>query len=170
MTADEQEEIFQSWIAKHLGLMIKIVRSFASETADQEDLLQVMLVNLWSSVVSFRGDSKEITWIYRVSFQTAMVWERGERRRRKHHSIYKKYIEEQKNCFHAPQNRDDELVEQLYSAIRQLPKVEASIAIMHLDGLSYRDIAMVLGITENHVGVKLTRIRAELAKRFTESQ
>lgn len=150
--------------------MIKVVRSFAPDVADQDDLLQDVLINLWSSIVSFRGDSKETTWIYRVSFQTAMVWKRGERRRRKHQSIYQKYIDEKKSQFDERPTRDDELVEQLYSAIRQLPKVEASIAIMHLDGLSYRDIAMVLGITENHVGVKLTRIRAELTKRFTESQ
>jgi RNA polymerase sigma-70 factor (ECF subfamily) len=62
--------------------------------------------------------------------------------------------------------RDDELIEMLYTAIRQLPKIEASITLMHLDGLSYRDISEVLGITENLVGVKLTRIRSELSERF----
>ena len=58
------------------------------------------------------------------------------------------------------------MIEQLYAAIRQLPKLDASIAIMHLDGLTYRGIAQVLGISENYVGVKLNRIRKELAERF----
>lgn len=34
---------------------------------------------------------------------------------------------------------------------------------MHLDGLSYREMSEVLGISENHVGVKLNRIRKQLA-------
>jgi len=62
------------------------------------------------------------------------------------------------------QTRDEELVQQLYVAIRQLPKLDASLALMHLDGLSYREMSEVLGITESHVGVKLNRIRKKLAE------
>ena len=56
-----------------------------------------------------------------------------------------------------------EMVERLYAAIRQLPKVDASLALMHLDGLSYQEMAEVLGISENYIGVKLNRIRKQLA-------
>ena len=62
------------------------------------------------------------------------------------------------------QTRDEELVEQLYAAIRQLPKLDASLALLHLDGLSYREMSEVLGITENNVGVKLNRIRKQLTE------
>jgi len=41
--------------------------------------------------------------------------------------------------------------------------VDASLALMHLDGLSYQEMSEVLGISENYVGVKLTRIRQQLA-------
>jgi RNA polymerase sigma-70 factor (ECF subfamily) len=58
---------------------------------------------------------------------------------------------------------EQETVEQLYAAIRQLPKVDASLALMHLDGLSYQEMAEVLGISENYIGVKLNRIRKQLA-------
>jgi RNA polymerase sigma-70 factor, ECF subfamily len=37
---------------------------------------------------------------------------------------------------------------------------------MHLDGLSYREMSEVLGISENHVGVKLNRIRSRLAEQL----
>ena len=58
---------------------------------------------------------------------------------------------------------EQEIVERLYAAIRRLPKVEASLALMHLDGLSYQEMAEVLGISENYIGVKLNRIRKQLA-------
>jgi RNA polymerase sigma-70 factor (ECF subfamily) len=59
-----------------------------------------------------------------------------------------------------------EIVERLYAAIRQLPKVDASMALMHLDGLSYQEMAGVIGISENHIGVKLNRIRKQLAEQL----
>ena len=58
---------------------------------------------------------------------------------------------------------EKEIVGRLYAAIRQLPKVDASLALMHLDGLSYQEMAEVVGISENYIGVKLNRIRKQLA-------
>jgi len=51
----------------------------------------------------------------------------------------------------------------MYAAIRRLPQVDASLALMHLDGLSYREMSDVMGISENYIGVKLNRIRNKLA-------
>jgi RNA polymerase sigma-70 factor (ECF subfamily) len=64
---------------------------------------------------------------------------------------------------HVDSPPEREIVERLYVAIRQLPKVDASLALMHLDGLSYQEMAEVLGISENYIGVKLNRIRKQLA-------
>ncbi len=118
---NEQEQ-FDCWIRDHLGLIIKVVRSYTTSPDDQEDLLQEVLVNLWSSLSKFRGDCKESTWIYRVAIQTAMVWKRGERRRFKKllgilhdASILNRHNEDRLSS-------DQTLIEQLYEAIRQLQK------------------------------------------------
>ncbi|MEI8290138.1 MAG: RNA polymerase sigma factor [Verrucomicrobiota bacterium] len=161
MTAEEQERLFRRWLAEHPGLMWKVVRAFAVAPADQEDLLQEILLQLWSSLPAFRGEAKESTWIYRVSFNTALVWKRDEKRRQTKHEAFL-------NLNIAPDvsSPDDRLIEELYAAIRQLSKLDASLALMHLDGLSYREMSEVLGISENHVGVKLNRIRKQLAERL----
>jgi RNA polymerase sigma-70 factor, ECF subfamily len=169
VTVDEQELIFHRWIHYHLGLMLKVVRAFAGLHADQDDLLQDVLINVWSSIPAFRGDSKESTWIYRVAIQTAMVWKRGERRRRKTNSDYLLNVTSSQAVTSTGIVCEDEQIEQLYEAIRHLPKFEASIAVMHLDGLTYREIAAVVGITENYVGVTLSRIRKDLSSRLGQS-
>ncbi|MCX7410194.1 MAG: RNA polymerase sigma factor [Planctomycetales bacterium] len=160
MIADEQEVHFQRWLRDHVGLMLRVVRACA-ET--QHDLLQDVLVNLWSSIPNFRGDSKETTWIYRVAFNTALVWQRGERRRQKHYAMFLNEAAATTQSSPDSERSGNELIERLYAAIRQLPKVDASLALMHLDGLSYQEMSEVLGISENYVGVKLTRIRQQLA-------
>jgi RNA polymerase sigma-70 factor (ECF subfamily) len=164
MTAQEQEAIFRRWLDAHLGLMLKVVRACAAGQQDQDDLFQDVLLQIWLSIPAFRGEAKETTWIYRVAFNTALAWRRGERRRREGHEIFlKSDVSPQVQASHVEALAEREIVEKLYAAIRQLPKVDASLALMHLDGLSYEEMAEVLGISENYIGVKLNRIRQQLA-------
>jgi RNA polymerase sigma-70 factor (ECF subfamily) len=164
MNAEEQETIFRRWLNDHLGLMLKLVRAGAATPEDQDDLFQEVLVNVWSSIRAFRGEARETTWIYRVAFNTTMAWRRGEWRRRRGHERFLKFdVSPQLQPSHLDSLPEREMVERLYAAIRQLPKVDASLALMHLDGLSYQEMAEVLGISENYIGVKLNRIRKQLA-------
>jgi RNA polymerase sigma-70 factor (ECF subfamily) len=167
MTAEEQETTFRRWVRDHLGLILKVVRGSTGRVEDQEDLLQDVLVQVWSSIPRFRGESKETTWIYRVAFNTALAWRRAERRQREGRERYLKLqLLPQAQPGHADSLPEQEVVEQLYRAIRRLPKVDASLALMHLDGLSYQEMAEVAGISENYIGVKLTRIRKQLAEQL----
>ncbi len=164
MTAQEQETLFRRWLKEHIGLMLKVVRGCTSAPQDQDDLFQDILLQIWSSIPSFRGEARETTWIYRVAFNTALAWRRGERRRReKHETFLRLETPPQAQPSHVDSLVEQEIVERLYAAIRQLPKVDASLALMHLDGLSYQEMAEVLGISENYIGVKLNRIRKQLA-------
>jgi len=163
MTPHEQESIFRRWLSAHQGLLRRVVKSFAATSEDQEDLLQEILLQAWISLPGFRGDSKETTWLYRLAFNTAMVWQRKEQRRRVKHEAFSSLIGEEPT---PPDGTADALIERLYEAIRALPKPEASLALMHLDGLSYREMGEVLGISENHVGVRLHRIRKQLAEQL----
>lgn len=160
MAVPEQEIIFRRWLADHAGLMWKVVRAFSAVPEDQQDLLQEIALQLWRSLPAFRREAKESTWIYRVAFNTALIWKRGETRR---HSKHEKFIELNVASENAAAALDDQLVEKLYVAIRQLPVLDASLALMHLDGVSYREMSEVLGITESNVGVRLNRIRKQLA-------
>jgi len=167
MTAHEQETIFRRWLDQHLGLMLKVVRGCAEAPADQEDLFQDVLLAIWISIPQFRGEAKETTWIYRVAFNTALAWRRGERRRRVGHETFLQFdTSPQAHPGHADPPPEPEIVERLYAAIRQLPKVDASLALLHLDGLSYQEMAEIVGISENYIGVKLNRIRKQLAEQL----
>ena len=163
-TAQARENLFRRWLNEHLGLLLKVVRGCAQAPQDQDDLLQDILLQLWLSIPAFRGEAKETTWIYRVAFNTALAWQRGERRRRlKHESFITLDTSPRVQSSAVDSLPEQELVDRLYAAIRQLPKVDASLALMHLDGLTYQEMAEVLGISENYIGVKLNRIRKQLA-------
>jgi RNA polymerase sigma-70 factor (ECF subfamily) len=57
-----------------------------------------------------------------------------------------------------------EVVARLYAAIHAMADFDRALVLLLLDGLAYREIAEVVGLTENHVGVALTRARKRLAE------
>src|SRR5215471_2989854 len=119
MRGQKNEAVFRRWLDEHLGLMLKVVRAFATSHQDQEDLFQETLMQLWRSIPSFKGDSKETTWIYRVAFNTALAWNRSEKKRRLGHgSLFRFDPPEIAAAFNAASALEQEKVDLLYAAIR----------------------------------------------------
>lgn len=163
MREDEQQRIFVEWLKSHEGLFFKVVRAYAFSPQDQEDLFQEISAQVWRSIPSFRGDSAVTTWIYRVALNTAIAWTQKER---KHHDG-KQALDGVEPVIRASPTSDPR-VEWLYDQIRQLNEVDRSLTLLLLDGFSYKEMAAMLGITENYVGVKINRIKAHLTGKSRE--
>jgi RNA polymerase sigma-70 factor (ECF subfamily) len=165
LSIHEREKLFKQWIAEHQPILLKVARAYADSRDDQDDLLQEMLLQVWRSIPSFQGDAKPSTWIYRVALNASIAWKRTETRRR-HHQRALADAEGLPDCRN--DGRGDEAnraaVEQLYAAVRRLSPFDRSLVLLYLDGMSYREMADVLGITESNVGVKLNRTKKQLAE------
>ncbi len=163
----EREALFRGWLREHAGLIFRISRSFAADATDCQDLSQEILFQIWMSMARFHPKAKVSTWLYRVALNTALAWRRKERRRR--WQIPTPDLERFAADAQTPLlSSDRELVESLYSAMKQLPKLDACLMQMFLDGLSYGEMADILGISEDNVGVKLSRARKSLAQFLQE--
>ena len=161
---------FRQWLGEHKGLLVKVVRSFAQGPADQDDLFQEILLQVWLSLPNFRDDSKPTTWLYRVAFNTALARKRGEKKRgRVRGSVSISDVTAPSDSSPAAQ-RNDRIVEQLYAAIRALPPAKRALVVLYLDGFTYREIADVVGISASNVGVSLNRIKKDLAAAVKEDE
>ena len=145
-----------------------MVHAYAFEHADRQDLFQEITIQVWRSVDAFRGDSSVPTWMYRVALNTALAWRRKEGR----HQRGKEPFEGVEGLLTtASSGRPDPRVEWLYHQIAQLKEVDRSVALLLLDGFSYKEIAAVVGLTESNVGVKINRIKSALAgKRMEDTE
>jgi RNA polymerase sigma-70 factor (ECF subfamily) len=74
VTEKEQKEIFEEWLSQHKALIFKIVRVYAFTVMDQDDLFQEIIIQTWHSIPAFRNESSVTTWLYRISFNTAIKW------------------------------------------------------------------------------------------------
>ena len=157
MTETEQQYIFEDWLGQYKGLLFKIVRAYAHTPMDQDDLFQEIAIQVWHSVPSFRQESAVSTWIYRISINTAIKWAGKER---KHYPT--EAIEPIQHLLQENKIPIDERLAWLYEEIHQLNEIDRSIALLLLDGFSYKEMAAMLGITESNVGVKINRIKKHL--------
>ena len=160
----KHEATFQAWLEEHRGIFVKVARSFARGENDVGELQQEMMFQLWLSLPRYAGQAKPSTWIYRVCLNTALTWRRGAQRRERRiepEADISRLAADAANPAESAGEKD--LLEQLYSALQAMPESERALVLLMLDGLAYREIAEVTGMTENHVGVALTRARKRLA-------
>ena len=165
MHDSERDRIFAEWLSDHKGILFKVVHAYAFEHADRQDLFQEIAIQVWRSVDAFRGASSVPTWMYRVALNTAIAWNRKEDK----HQRGKQPLEIVESLLTASaSDGHDPRVEWLYHQIAQLKDVDRSVALLLLDGFSYKEIADIVGITESNVGVKINRIKSALAGKRAE--
>lgn len=169
MHRDNTEAVFKTWLQEHSGIVFKVARAYTFTDEDRKDLVQDILLQLWISLPQFEGKAKASTWVYRVALNTALASHRKSQRRRDR-QIPLLEVEDVPAVGNADVQRlrDKEVVERLYTAIRQLSKADAALVLLYLDDMSYREMAEVLGISENNLGVKLSRVRKQLAELMKE--
>lgn len=164
------ETRFAAWLAQHGAIVRRLSRVYATDAADQQDLAQEMLIQLWRSLPSFREHSRESTWIYRVCLNTAMTWKRAWQRRRALLASDMPAPGED-TCPragpHEVHERSQQL-EALLAAMRELPATDRSLLALALEGMEHREIGDILGMTANHVGVALLRARRRLGALLEE--
>lgn len=136
----------------------KVCRIYRDSPEDREDLFQEVVFQLWRSYPSFRGGSKSSTWLYRVALNTAMV----SFRKNRPNVTSAEYLPDVQ--FEDINYDGNERQEKLLASIRQLSEPDRALIALYLDELSYQQIAGILGISENNVGVKLNRIKIRLQK------
>jgi len=104
--------------------------------------------------------------MYRVALNTAIAWNRREDR----HQRGKQPLEAAAGVLSASSADRDPQVEWLYRQIAELSEVDRSLALLMLDGFSYREMADIVGISENYVGVKINRIKSALSDTLAKEQ
>ena len=161
---------FQHIIETHNGILYKIARSYTDTAMDMEDLYQEMLIQLWQSYPRFEGKSKVSTWMYRVAFNTAMTFVKKQQRRPDQYGMEAtaQHIADHPFEKAEAQNEQQRQLNLLYASINQLKKAERAIILLHLDGKQYDEIAEIVGITVNNVGVKLLRTKQKLQKMMVQ--
>lgn len=156
MKISEQE--FLALINQHKGILYKVSRIYFDKLEDQQDLFQEIILQLWKSVDSFKGDSQFSSWMYRVALNTAIVFFKKEKRKPDNNSS----IKIEPVAYDGYNNEKDQQLVHFYKAVKELNKIEKALILQFIEGFSGKEIAENLGLSEVNVRVKTNRTKNKL--------
>ena len=155
-----QRKGFECMVRQYSEQLYWQVRRIVLTHDDANDILQNALLKAWTSLATFHGDSKLITWLTRIAINEALDFTRRQKKRQTlsaddtalglaNQLIADKYFD------------GDETEAQLQEAIASLPEVQRTVFQMrYYDEMKYSEISNVLGTSEGglkasyHIAVK----------------
>jgi RNA polymerase sigma factor (sigma-70 family) len=138
----------------------RICRIYAVSPIEPQDLFQEVVYQIWKSFYTFEGKSSISTWIYKIAlnvcFRLKMKLEKNNSKMVRLESMQFEPAE------NPPDKNQQEKYKALHDCISSLIESDQSIVILYLEELPYKEIAAITGLTENHIAVKMKRIRKML--------
>lgn len=130
---------------------------YVQRPEDRDDLFQEITLQAWKSYPRFKGNARFSTWLYRVALNTAITHYRKQKRNPITFTDIDGYeIQE------AAADPTEAQFQLMYKAIGELSEVDKALVLLYLEDYPYDDIAQMMGITANHVAVKMNRIKSKL--------
>ncbi|MCR4914757.1 MAG: sigma-70 family RNA polymerase sigma factor [Prevotella sp.] len=155
-----QRKGFEAMVRQYSEQMYWQVRRIVITHEDSNDVLQNAFLKAWSSIDTFKGDSKLITWLTRIAINEALDFTRRQKNRPTlstddadlglaNQLMADRYFD------------GDETEAQLQEAIASLPDVQRTVfQLRYYDEMKYSEISKILGTSEGglkasyHIAVK----------------
>ena len=152
------EQAFTNLVRRQRSTIYTVCYMFSGDQDEVNDLFQEVLIRLWQGWETFRGDSDERTWVYRVALNTCISIDRSKKAKRHHQQLL-----DGVDLFDTSDVKNHQ-TELLHQRIMKLQPFDRAIVLLWLEDLSYDEIGAIVGITAKNVSVRLVRIREQLKK------
>ena len=169
------KKAFDVLVLKYQHRIVNLVSRYVRDPSDAQDVAQEAFLKAYRAMPKFRGDSAFYTWLYRIAVNAA-----------KNHLVAKGRRPGANATIEDAEGLDEggllsesaspealamggELAEVVESALNGLPdELKAALMLREFDGLSYDDIADVLGCPVGTVRSRIFRAREAIDRRVKE--
>jgi len=150
------EHNFISLVKQYERAIYNVCTFYISENSHLEDLYQEIVLNLWKAFPNFRNESQTSTWIYRIALNTCISDLRRNAKFRQNVPLaFAEHIS-------IEEDTKSSEIQELYSLIYKLNKIERSIILLWLEEKSYQEIADITGFSTASVAMRLKRTKEKL--------
>jgi len=173
---------FEILVRRHQRSVLNFIYRFIGDRIAAEDLAQEVFLRSWQSAATYKPTAKFTTWIYRIAANLCINKQKSDRIRR----LFmvppsRKGEEDMGNEFsanHAAKgpSPEDLLLEaerkrQILSALHQLPTNQRiALILKKYDGLSYKEIAGIIGCSVSAVDSLMVRAKRNLQKKLVAQE
>lgn len=150
-------DAFTSLIRRYQPDVARFVGHLARDPTNVEDITQETFVRVYRSLHRYRGDSRFTTWLFSIARNCAVdEARRGSRRRRLEQTLAEQGVPEMSE-------RSTSTGVEVREALASLPlELLEPVVMVDVFGLSYREVAGIVGVAEGTVKSRIHRGREQL--------
>ncbi|GIX26564.1 MAG: RNA polymerase sigma factor [Burkholderiales bacterium] len=163
---------FDLLVSKYQRKLARLLSRFIRDPAEIEDVTQEAFIKAYRALPSFRGDSAFYTWLYRIGINTAKNYLVAMGRRAPTTTEFE--AEEAETFEDAEQLRDvntpeaelmsKQIAQTVNDSMAALPEeLRTAITLREIEGLSYEEIATIMGCPIGTVRSRIFRAREAIA-------
>jgi RNA polymerase sigma-70 factor (ECF subfamily) len=168
LVAARDQRAFRILLARHMGRAIRVAERVIRDAAEADDIGQDAFLRVWNHARAFDPRvARFTTWLYRIVINLSL-----DRTRRPAHQPIEAAAEV-RSTEPEPLQRvmEDEERRVLAAALARLSERQrAAITLFHMEGLSGRDAAQAMNLSEKAFESLLTRARATLKQDLAEAR
>jgi RNA polymerase sigma-70 factor (ECF subfamily) len=161
------EEAFRVLFETHKDRVYSIALRYAGDSAAAMDIAQDTFLKLLSSIGQFRREASFESWLYRLVVNSCLDYHRRRRR-------FLPLLDEALDIFRAPSENAlhdllrEEQEERVQQVVARLPEEQRIVVVLrYTEGLSYEEIADLLGCRRGTVASRLNRAHKALERRLS---
>lgn len=170
------KQAFDLLVLKYQHRIIKLVSRYIRDPSDAMDVAQDAFLKAYRALPNFRGESAFYTWLYRIAINTAKNYLVMQSRHLLETEVTPESEEGEQFEFEStlkeystPENMvlTDEIQATIVAAIDDLPDdLRTAILLREVEGLSYEEIANVMGCPVGTVRSRIFRARESVDNRL----
>jgi RNA polymerase sigma-70 factor (ECF subfamily) len=168
------DDAFEILVNRHQTSILNLIYRFIGDRAQAKDLAQEVFIRVWQAAKTYRPEAKFTTWIYRITANLCFN-ELKSARRKKWFSFNwsdedSEHTIEEILSDNAPSAEDllleKERSRQISDALQSLPENQRmALVLKRYDGLSYQEIAQIIGCSVSAVESLLVRAKRNLQEK-----
>ena len=172
------EDSFAALVEQNQGRIYNLALRMVGNPDDAAELCQEAFLNAWKGLGKFQGDSSFATWLYRLASNVCIDFLRKEKRRSTLSMTVSLDDDGEQQQADLPDERFSPHVEAARGARREILRAGVAtlseehrkvLILRELEGLSYGEIAQILGLEEGTVKSRIARARLALRKYLIKS-
>lgn len=163
----ERETIFLNALKENQEKLFRVCSIYSKDDEDAKDLFQEVLVHVWRSMTKFKGNSSLSTWMFRIALNVCLRF-KSKYTKNQHRFIRLDSMTIENFGSEERSGGDNEKLMSLRKCVKKLNEGDKAIVALYLEGLPYKEISSILGLSENNIAVKVKRIKFKLLNCINE--